>query len=108
MADMRIQIVIGGVPAPDDAVLMEVGQTPPAQGYVVSFSAAKPGHIAGCTCCAPRGPVAAALTAMFRARVTGAAPFFQRVVLLASKAGEAAVQETLATDTLCGARYRLG
>ncbi len=104
---MRIEIVMGGAPRADDAVLLETGQTPPAQGYVVGFSAAKPGHMAGCTCCTPRGPLADALTAMFRARATATAPFFKRVVVIATPAGEAAVRDALATDTLSGARYKL-
>jgi hypothetical protein len=103
---MRIPIVMGGCPADDDAVLVEAGQTMPAAGYAVEFAAGKAGHPLSCACCTQRGPVADALGRMFRARATGAAPFFKRVVVLASAAGQASVHAALMDDVVTGARYQ--
>jgi hypothetical protein len=109
-ADMRIPISLGGKPAPGDAYLVEDGADMPETGYAVRFAigAGKPGHISGCACCTLRGPAADALTALFRARATGAAPFFTRVLVLASPEGEAAVRAALDQDVVTQARFRLG
>jgi hypothetical protein len=109
-ADMRIAVVMGGEPAVGDAFLVEDGFDMPAAGYAVRFAlgTGKAGHLVGCACCTLRGPAADALTAMFRARATGVAPFFRRVVVLASPAGEAAVAEALAGDVVVRARFRVG
>ena len=108
---MRIPVVLGGGAAAgrDDAWLVEDGADMPPEGYAVRFAISPPmlGHIAGCACCTLRGPVADALTRMFRARATGEAPFFMRVVVLASPAGEAAVREALIDDVVTAARYIL-
>ncbi len=108
---MRIPVVLGGGgPVREgDAWLVEDGADMPAEGYAVRFAlpSVKFGHIAGCACCTLRGPAADALTRMFRARATGAAPFFNRVVVLASPAGEAAVREALSDDVVTAARYEL-
>ncbi len=104
---MRIAIVTGVVPGPQDAVLVQDGFEAPESGYVMSFSLGLPGHMAGCACCAPRAPVAQALARLWRARATGTAPFFSRVVLLASPAGEDAVRAAMAGDALAQARYEL-
>ena len=45
------------------------------------------GHLPGCSCCVARSPAATALAAVFRARATGAAPYFSRLLVLASPAG---------------------
>ena len=58
--------------------------------------------------CAPRGAAAAALGQLFRDRATGKEPYFKRLVVLASPAGEAAVREALTEDVLTRARYKLG
>lgn len=107
---MHIPIVMGVEPGPTDAVLVEDGWAMPPAGYAVRFALGvmKSGHFAGCACCNLRGPAADALTAMFRARATGAAPFFKRLVLLASPEGEAAVRAALAEDVVSSARFRLG
>jgi len=105
--DMRIPVVLGGDAGPGDAVLVEDGQDMPAAGYAMRFDAAKPGHVIGCACCTARGPVADALGRLFVERVRGQAPFFGRVVVKASPAGEAAVREALETDVLARARYLL-
>jgi len=108
-ADTRVQIVMGGGPGEGDAFLVEDGHDMPAAGYAVRFAlgTGKPGHLSGCACCTLRGPAADAMTAMFRARATGAAPFFTRVVVLASSSGEAAVRDALETDAVTRARFRL-
>jgi hypothetical protein len=108
--DMRIPIVMGGEAGADDAVLVEDGCAMPVAGYAVRFALAsgKPGHVAGCACCTLRGPAADALTAMFRARATGVAPLFKRLVVLASAEGEAAVKAALVEDVVSAARFRLG
>lgn len=111
---MRIPILFGGSAAREgDAFLVEDGAEMPAQGYAVRFamrfpeSGRKFGHAPGCVCCTLRGPAADALTGMFRARATGSAPFFKRVLVLASSEGEAAVREAIADDVVTAARYRL-
>ncbi len=98
---------MGGSPRATDAILAEAGHEPPSGNYAITFARGKPGHIIGCTCCTPRSPVADALTAMFRARATGKAPFFKRVVVLASPEGEAVVRDAVVNDVLSAARYRL-
>ncbi len=102
---MRIPIVMGAEPERQDAVLVEDGHPMPATGYAQRFVASS--HIPGCACCNPRGPAAEALTRLFRDRAIGAAPFFHRVVVLASPSGEAAVREAVAKDVLTRARYRM-
>ncbi len=79
----------------------------PATGYALRFTVAKPGHGTGCTCCSLRGPAADALTRLFRERATGVAPFFSRVLILASPEGEAEIGAALEDDVVCRARYRL-
>jgi len=104
--DTRIQIVMGGELRAGDAALVEDGCDMPETGYAVRFALGLPGHTAGCACCTLRGPAADALGRMFRERATGVAPFFSRVVVLASLEGEAAVGEALENDVLTKARYR--
>lgn len=105
--DMRIPILIGGDPEPADAVLVEDGLDMPKTGYAVRFTPALPGHALGCACCTARGPVAEALGRLFRERATGKAPFFARILVLASAAGENAVRMAVAEDVMTSARYRL-
>jgi hypothetical protein len=107
--DTRIPIVMGGKPGPNDALLVEDGQTMPATGYAVRFTLAraKPGHITGCTCCTPRSPAAGALTTLFQSRARATAPFFTRVTALASPAGQAAIRAAVATDVVASARFRV-
>ncbi len=103
---MRIPLVFEGEQA-NAAYLVEVGLAAPAAAHAASFTLPVTTHFAGCGCCRPRGPVVEALTAMFRARATGAAPYFQQVVVRASPRGEAAVRDAIARDTVVRARYRL-
>jgi hypothetical protein len=105
--DMRIPIVMGDRPEPADAVLVEDGLEMPETSYAVRFVPRKPGHGLSCACCTLRGPVSDALGRIFRERATGAAPFFKRVVVLASPAGEDAVREALNKDVVTAARYRI-
>ncbi|HVE20811.1 MAG TPA: hypothetical protein VNC39_02460 [Acidocella sp.] len=106
---MRIPIFFAIPPRAEDAVLVEEGQAMPPEGYAVRFSPpAQPSHSFGCACCTFRSPASAALGELFRARATGAAPFFKRVVVLASPRGEAAVREALAGDVMATARFQLG
>jgi hypothetical protein len=105
--DTRIPILLNATPTPADAVLLEDGQNMPETGYVLRFAPGLPGHAIGCACCAPRGPAADALGKMFRERATGAAPFFKRVVVVASAEGEAAVRAAVDGDVMTKARYRI-
>jgi hypothetical protein len=105
--DMRIPILLDAQPNPDDAVLVEDGRDMPATGYALRFTAAKPGHVFDCTCCTLRGPAADALGRLYRERATGVAPYFKRVVVLASPEGENAIREALDNDVVTQARYRL-
>ena len=79
----------------------------PESGYAARFSVTKAGHVFNCTCCTLRGPVADALSRMFRERATGVAPFFRRVTILASPDGEDAVRRAVESDVVTAARYRL-
>jgi len=88
-------------------VLVEEGLPAPALGHVQRFSTKLPGHLPGCSCCAARSPAATALAAAFRARATGAAPYFNTLLVLASPAGRLDVETALAQDALCRARFRL-
>lgn len=108
-ADARIPVAFGGQPGPDDAFLVEDGQKMPGAAYAVRFAPAggKPGHVAGCACCTLRGPAADALRRMFLARARGEAPFFARVIVLASSDGAAAIRDALTQDVVTQARYRL-
>jgi hypothetical protein len=106
--DRRIPVYIGGAPGPDDAVLVEDGHAMPATGHAVRFVAPKFGHQPGCFCCAARGPAANAFSALYRDRAMGAAPYFSRVVVLASLPGEADVKAALDQDAVTKARFRLG
>jgi hypothetical protein len=108
-ADLKIPVLFGSLQAEtDDAYLAEGDGQPEISGYVERFTLppARFGHVQGCSCCTPRGPAAEALARMFRARATGAAPFFKRVIVRASPAGEAAIRAAIAADLLTAARYR--
>lgn len=107
---MRIPILFGTAGAGTvNAWLLEAGKVAPDGAYAVTFNVPVSafGHVPGCACCTPRGPAAAALATMFRARATNAAPFFARVIVLASPTGQEAVRAALADDILTSARYRL-
>jgi hypothetical protein len=105
--DARIPVIFGQQPEADDMVLLEEGLEAPAAGHVQRFTAKMPGHLPGCSCCVARSPAATALAAVFRARATGAAPYFSRLLVLASPAGRLDISSALAQDALCRARFRL-
>ena len=107
-ADPRVPVVFAPAASagPDDALLLEGEGVGPEGAPVARFSAARPGHLAGCACCAPRGAVAQALHSLFLARARGACGFFTRVVVVAGPAGEAAVRQALAEDVFLAGRYR--
>ncbi len=87
--------------------LLEEGMTAPPAGHVQRFTTKLPGHLPGCSCCVARSPAATALAAAFRARATGAAPYFSRLLVLASPAGRMDIEAAVAQDALCQARFRL-
>ena len=75
---------------------------------VAAWDSRAGGHVAGCTCCMSRSPVAEALGRLFRARAIGEVPFFTRLgVVPASAGGEASVRQALETDGLASACYRV-
>jgi hypothetical protein len=90
-----------------DAVLIEGEGTAPEGVPVARLAAPPPGHATGCTCCAPRGPVAEALHRLFLARARGGCAFFTRVVVCAGAEGEAAIRQALAGDAFLAGRYRV-
>lgn len=108
--NMRIPVLFSGLPGEMDAAwLVEDGAEPPVPSYAEHFTVPPPkfGHNLGCNCCPTRGPAADALARLFRARATGAAPFFKCVIVRASPAGEAAIRDAIAGDVTAAARYRL-
>ncbi|EKN00253.1 MULTISPECIES: hypothetical protein [unclassified Acidocella] len=106
--DGRIPVYIGGTPGPLDAVLVEDGHAMPPAGHAIRFTAPRFGHQPGCFCCTARGPAANAFSALYRDRAMGAAPYFERVVILASLQGEADIKAALEQDAVTKARFRLG
>ncbi len=103
---MRIPVTFGPA-SPGDALLIEGEATAPAGHHTTRFTLPPPafGHIAGCTCCTPRGPVATALIMMFRDRAVGNAPFFERIAVLASPAGNTAVHNAINSDLFLAAKF---
>ncbi len=89
-------------------VLLEEGLAAPETRYLQRFTAGLSGHLPACSCCVARSPAAAALAAAFRARATGTAPYFRRLLVLASPAGRLDIETALAQDILCQARFVVG
>ena len=118
--DARIPLVILADPAAlpallaaggPAALLVEAPALPRPAGAVAaeSFAPAMAAHPAACACCAGRSPAAAALDRLFQARVRGSAPWFERVVALAStEAGRAELDAALVGDAVTTARFRAG
>ena len=102
-ADARILITFTGA-AP--AYLLEGENQAPPGAYSARFSLPTTAHFAGCACCTPQSPAAQALALLFRARATGAAPWFTTLAIRASPAGQAAIRAALAQDPMVAARYR--
>jgi hypothetical protein len=63
-------------------------------------------HGAGCVCCAPDGVIAAVLADLFRARVTGRRPWFDRVMVVVPAALREGVRQALEGNNVVAARYR--
>ncbi len=96
---------------PDSALLIEGdGALPPgrpAASFTVPVVAQN--HPAGCACCAPRMPVAQALSRLFLARARGETAFFRDVVAITvTAAGHAAVLMALTDDPLVSAWFKAG
>lgn len=109
--DSRIPVRFGALDdvAVDAALLLEGDMAGPAGPPTARFEArARFGHPVGCTCCIPRGPVAEALSRLYLARVRGEVVVFGEVlVVTASSAGRAAVEDALAGDMLTRVRFRM-
>lgn len=111
ITDSRLWVRFGTLQdaAPEEALLLE-GDLPADRPAAARFSVAPRlgSHPAGCPCCAPRGPVALALGALFLARARGELPWFRSVVAVTRTAsGAAAVRAALAEDAVTAARFRL-
>lgn len=104
--DARIPVIFGQQPNADDMTLVEEGVDAPRAGHVHRFSVKQPGHLPGCSCCVARSPAASALAAVFRARATGAVPFFTRLLVIATPEGSMDILLALTQDALCQARFR--
>ena len=101
--DARIPVFFATEPAeaPGVAWLIE-------DAAVAAWDSREAGHVAGCTCCVARSPVAEALGRLFRARAVGEVPFFTRLGVVPAGAGGAdSVRQALETDGLASACYRL-
>ncbi|MBS0560894.1 MAG: hypothetical protein JSR21_12635 [Proteobacteria bacterium] len=112
VSDGRIPVRFGAAAdaAPDEALLIERPDAAPpgAARAAAAFVLPVGFHPAGCACCPPRGPAAAALARLFVARARGEAPMFAAVVAVTrTEAGAAAVRQALADDLLAKARFRL-
>ena len=100
--DARVPVFFATAPREGDGVAWLV------EDAAAAWDSRADGHVAGCTCCVARSPVAEALGRLFRARAVGEMPFFTRLgVVPAGAAGEASVRQALVTDGLASACYRL-
>jgi hypothetical protein len=111
-SDERVPVRFGSgdTAGQDEALLIEGNATVPTGHAEARFRLASGliGHPYGCACCTPRGPVAEALGRLFLARARGEVAFFRSVVaVVATPAGEAAVQAALAADQVSAGRFRL-
>jgi hypothetical protein len=108
LTDDRVPVRFGD-PEADEAVLVEgeaaVRSGRPAARFRLAPAIA--GHVMGCACCVPRGPVAEALGRLFLARARGEVAWFRSVAVLATPAGKAAVRAALAEDQIAAGRFRL-
>jgi hypothetical protein len=93
---------------PDEALLIEgagSSDRPAVARFVLPIRVAT--HPIGCACCAPRGPVATALSRLFLARARGEVPWFHSVVAVThSESGADAVRAALTADVVTAARFR--
>jgi len=92
----------------ETALLIE-GETEAPAGVPFARFVLAPGlHPAGCACCVPRAPAAAALGRLFLARARGGPLFREVIAVTRGPAGEAAVRAAVTGDLLASARFRLG
>lgn len=91
--DGRIPVVIGRA---------EVARA--GDRVVTSEATARPGHVPGCTCCAPRDALARVLGALFLEHARAAVPPFSRVLVVAEDAEQ--VRRVIEADVIARARYR--
>lgn len=74
---------------------------------IVAMPAPTPfGHGANCVCCTPDGAIAAMLADLFRARVTGQRPWFDRVMVVVPAALREGTRQALEENRVVVARYR--
>ncbi|MBB2202528.1 hypothetical protein HLH28_13260 [Gluconacetobacter tumulisoli] len=66
------------------------------------------GHGVTCVCCVPSGGFTSALADLFRARVTGQRPWFDRVVIAMPAAQLDDVRREVTGHRVVAARYRSG
>ena len=107
-ARIGVRFAAAGDAGSDEALLIEgPGPTdrPAVARFVLPVRVAT--HPIGCACCAPRGPVATALSRLFLARARGDVPWFRSVVAVTrSEAGADAVRAALMADVVTAARFR--
>lgn len=93
------------------AALVTAAPPPPKPARAVaavSFDAGVVAHRLGCACCQGRTEAAQALDRLFQARARGAAPWFDRVLVLDEDGAGARVLAALKEDSLAAARFRAG
>ncbi len=116
--DPRIEIVftLEGPRRAQEAVLVEKSglssddesAAAAATAYFLVQEQARASHRPGCSCCSPRGPVAAALNGLFLARAKGEVAWFTWVLALVHTGlGRLAVTAAVSSDPLVAARFRL-
>ncbi len=93
--DGRIPVVVGR------AEMARMGDR-----VVIPEPAARPGHVPGCACCAPRDTLARMLGALFLEHARAALPPFSRVLVVADDAEP--VRRAIEADVIARARYRFG
>ena len=110
--DARIPLRFAGVDQAGPAVAWLIqGDAPaPPHAPVARFVLPDrpPSHPVDCACCAPRGPVADALSRLFLARARNELAFFRQVMAVpADAAGREAIVAALRDDPLLAGRFRL-
>ena len=109
-SDARVPLRLGPPSAivAGDAVLIEGAAPVPSGHPTARFTLPVTGHVTGCLCCLPRGPVAEALLRLFQARARGEVAFFRAVLAIAATpAGTASIRAALTEDVFVAARFRL-
>lgn len=101
--DARIPVSFGTWPEAGPPAAW-VGHGPAPHGAVTAVAPSGTAHLAGCTCCAGRTPAAEALDRLFQARIRGACPWFDRIVV--EPGAGPAVAVALREDPLARARFR--